>query len=86
MNSLITIQMSPEELRSMIREEVSKVQVAIPTEDTNITVKEAAQLLKVSTRTIVSWMDEGKLTRKKIGSTVRISKKEVQSILKPIKQ
>ena len=45
--------------------------------DEYLTIKEVAQLLKVSTRTIKRWIDKDILPATKIESTVRINKLDI---------
>ncbi len=47
---------------------------------TFLTVQEAAQRLRVSTRTIRRWIQQGDLPAIKIGKTVRILEKEITSL------
>ena len=49
-------------------------------ETTFLTVQEAAQRLKVSTRTVRRWVKQGDLPAIKIGKTVRILEKEIASL------
>ena len=49
-------------------------------EATFLTVQEAAQRLKVSTRTVRQWIKQGELSAIKIGKTVRILEKEITSL------
>ncbi|WP_083650893.1 helix-turn-helix domain-containing protein [Corynebacterium sp. CNJ-954] len=42
-----------------------------------ISIKSTAELLDVSPRTVIRWIDTGELTRYKIGGVVRIDRDEL---------
>lgn len=46
------------------------------------TVKEVAEIFKVTTRTVQSWIANGKIKSIKIGGVVRISSDEIERIKK----
>ena len=53
-------------------------------EESYLTIREVSEMMKVFVPTIIRWMDDGKLTRLKSGSIVRLKESEVRSILKPL--
>ena len=55
------------------------------------TIKEVAEILKVNERTISRWISDGKIQAVKIGGQgkgkpTRISEKEIEKLIKPIKE
>ncbi len=50
------------------------------------TVREVADKLKVSERTVYSWIYSGRMQALKVGRAVRIKNSEVQRMLRPFVQ
>lgn len=73
-----------DELRCIIEESVAKALQKIPQEpvdDTLLTRKEVARLLKVSLVTLNQWRREGIIFQQKIKSRVYFKKSEVMAVL-----
>jgi excisionase family DNA binding protein len=49
-----------------------------------LTVKEVAALLRVSRQSIYIWIDEGRLQAVKIGKNVRVARRDLDSLIRPI--
>ena len=79
----VIINLSPDDFRKMISEELSKVASNKNIlDDAPLTINEVCSLLKISRQTLNKWRREGKLKSVKINSRVYFSKAEIVSILK----
>ncbi len=87
MNTYTTINISPDELKGLISETLSKVLISNQRKAPNqqkelMTVKELAKLLKKTTKTIYQWKEENKIPYIQTDKTILFDYDEVMETLK----